>query len=81
MCRRNLPAKVKLAYKWAVGQTGAQWLAKVDDDMVVRVGSLDAWLQQGPSSAGPVVIGSIISGAAVPRSGKWAEFPHYKSSS
>lgn len=74
---RHLPQKVKFCYKWGLENTNAQWFVKTDDDSVVRVATLENYLDNTYDSNKYLVIGSIASGWGVPRSGKWAE-PDYK---
>ena len=76
---RLLPEKVVQAYHWAI-QTlpNAQWLVKADDDMFVRVQSLNHYLKKYNSQI-PMVIGQIVPHSAVNREGKWAE-PDYEPS-
>tara|TARA_B110000977_G_scaffold194922_1_gene272418 strand:- start:1470 stop:6215 length:4746 start_codon:yes stop_codon:yes gene_type:complete len=70
---RHLPQKVKYCYKWGVKHTEAKWFVKTDDDSVVRIDTLGAYLEKTYDSNSPVVIGRISKGWGVPRSGKWAE--------
>ena len=73
---RHLPQKVKAAYTWALANTAAEWFAKVDDDFVVHVGSLEDYILRSQRDALPfTVIGSIVADAEVPRTGRWAEDP------
>ena len=70
---RHLPQKVKYCYKWGLKNTKAKWFVKTDDDSVVRIGTLGAYLDKTYDSDNPLVIGRIAKGWSVPRSGKWAE--------
>lgn len=70
---RHLPHKVKYCYKWGLKHTEAKWFVKTDDDSVVRIGTLGAYLEKTYDSTNPMVIGRISKGWGVPRSGKWAE--------
>jgi galactoside 2-L-fucosyltransferase 1/2 len=73
---RHLPQKLKFAYAWGLSHTTADWFLKTDDDSVVRIDTLDDYLSRTYDASGAVVVGRIMSGARVPRGGKWAE-PHY----
>jgi galactoside 2-L-fucosyltransferase 1/2 len=70
---RHLPQKVKYCYKWGLKHTEAKWFVKTDDDSVVRIDTLGAYLEKTYNSNNPMVIGKIAKGWGVPRSGKWAE--------
>lgn len=71
---RNLPQKLKLAYKWALNTyPSVQYLLKTDDDSVVRVNTVEEWLSSLPKPSAPTVFGGIHTGTEVARSGKWAE--------
>jgi len=70
---RHLPQKVKFAYTWGLEHTTAKWFLKTDDDSVVRVDTLDSYLEKTYNSDEYVVVGRISRGWGVPRSGKWAE--------
>lgn len=73
---RGLVHKLKEALDWAVQRTTAQWMLKADDDTFVRVDSVARYLQQlTPSN--PTIVGRIVVGAPVWKTGKWAD-PHYK---
>eukprot|EP01048_Picozoa_sp_COSAG05_P000621 COSAG05_NODE_17_length_35518_cov_34.728084_36_plen_433_part_00 len=72
----GLPDKVKHMYRWGIRRTQSQWFAKVDDDCVVRVGTLAKHLAEKYSSKYPQVIGHIVNTAPVQRSGKWKEHDH-----
>jgi hypothetical protein len=74
---RHLPQKVKFAYKWGLRHTNAQWFMKTDDDSVVRVDTLQRYLKKNYNSDDKIVLGKIVNGWGVPRSGKWAEL-NYK---
>jgi len=41
----TLARKVKLGYKWVVGNTRANFIVKADDDMFLRVGSLSKYIE------------------------------------
>ena len=73
---RHLPQKLKFAYAWGLSHTTADWFLKTDDDSVVRIDTLEDYLSRTYDASGAVVVGRIMSGARVPRGGKWAE-PHY----
>jgi len=70
---RHLPQKVKFAYTWGLEHTTAKWFLKTDDDSVVRVDTLDSYLEKTYNSDGYVVVGRVEDGWGVHRSGKWAE--------
>lgn len=74
---RNLPKKLKDAYKWALAHHNATWIAKIDDDTLF----LDFYsLEQYLCSLGEqerIVVGRIAKHRPVRRDGKWAEL-NYK---
>lgn len=74
---RHLPQKVKYCYKWGIMNTNAKWFVKTDDDSVVRISTLEHYLDETYDANDYTVIGRIASGWSVPRGGKWAE-PNYK---
>lgn len=75
---RHLPQKVKYCYKWGTQHTTANWFVKTDDDSVVRVNTLENYLQKTYDPHDYMVIGRIAKNWNVPRGGKWAESKHYK---
>ena len=75
---RHLPQKVKYCYKWGTQHTTANWFVKTDDDSVVRVNTLENYLQKTYDPHDYMVIGRIAKNWNVPRGGKWAELKHYK---
>ena len=76
---RNLAVKLKLAYLWALEHTNATYIAKVDADTFVRVGSTEKWLKSRHSSIKyECIVGGVQTGR-VSRSGKWAEKKYKKS--
>ena len=80
---QNLPHKLKHAYHWASQKTIADWILKVDDDCVVRVSQLVAFMktQDLDPQSEPAVFGRIARNYNVLREGKWADldysFPSY----
>jgi antitoxin (DNA-binding transcriptional repressor) of toxin-antitoxin stability system len=89
---KTLSHKIKFAYKWVVSNTNAKWIAKVDDDMYVRVASLqfhieaqygvDPGSRSALNDATPAqyyLIGNIKRNTPVQSGGhKNAEDPKYK---
>jgi hypothetical protein len=74
---RILPEKVVQAYQWTLSNLPhIHWLVKVDDDMFVRVQSLEDYLEKYNSHI-PMVIGQIVPHSQVAKEGKWAEVEHY----
>jgi hypothetical protein len=70
---RGIPEKVVQAYHWSLTHLPlVRWLVKADDDMFVRVQSVETYLQKYNSYL-PMLIGRIIMESAVNREGKWAE--------
>jgi hypothetical protein len=70
---RGIPEKVVQAYHWVLTHLPqVRWLVKADDDMFVRVGSIETYLQKYNSNL-PMLLGKIIMQAEVNREGKWEE--------
>lgn len=72
---RQLPRKLKLAYRWALQRyPWAQWFAKVDDDSIARVDRLEKYLYDlRPETS---VIGCVALKNWVLRVGKWTELEY-----
>lgn len=72
---RQLPRKLKLAYRWALEEyPRAQWFAKVDDDSIARVDRLEKYLYDlRPETS---VIGCVAFKNWVLRVGKWTELEY-----
>ena len=72
---RALPRKLKEMYRWALANTEAKWIVKVDDDAVASITELETMVgkEDGNKSA---VMGHVRRGVLVPKSGKWAD-PDY----
>lgn len=64
--------KLKESVDWLVNHTTADWVLKVDDDTFVRIGSVAGYLRQIEPSE-PTVVGRIVSGSKVWKTGKWAD--------
>jgi hypothetical protein len=74
---RTLPLKLKLGYEWALQyQFKPNWIMKTDDDTVVRVETLEDYLEKTYNAKDNVIIGGIKRGWGVPRSGKWKELTY-----
>jgi hypothetical protein len=72
---RSLPYKLRYAYQWVTREIPeAEWILKVDDDMVARIDTLETVILNKLNSRKPVVMGKIVPHAKVSRTGKWAEF-------
>ena len=76
---RALPKKLKLVYAWALQNTKAKWILKIDDDAFLYTEKLLSILKP-LNSQQMIVIGSIRKNAHVPRDGKWKESSAYTSS-
>jgi hypothetical protein len=73
-----LVAKLKESYHYVIqNMPTVQWIVKADDDIFVRVDSLARYLAS-VSPTNPTVVGRIIYGSPVQKSGKWREDPKYK---
>ena len=69
----GLPQKLKFSYEWALQHCPeCQWFVKADDDTIARVPQLESHLSKFDASV-PTVIGGIVAGGGVHRTGKWAE--------
>lgn len=68
---RHLPRKLKLSYDWALANTDARWMVKVDEDFFVDAASLVVGLASVRDR--DTVLGCIRRKDAVHRTGKWAE--------
>jgi hypothetical protein len=72
---RSLPYKLRYAYQWVTREIPiAEWILKVDDDMVARIDTLETVILNKLNFRNPVVMGKIVPHAKVSRTGKWAEF-------
>jgi hypothetical protein len=70
---REIPEKVVQAYHWTIAHLPqAQWLVKVDDDVFVRVGSIEQYLIKYNSHV-PLLLGLLRPQSLVHRTGKNAE--------
>ena len=70
---RQLPQKLKAGYEWAVVNSSASWIVKADDDSVIRIDRLDAYLRTSLNAKVPTVYGYVAKGWGVNHAGKWAE--------
>ena len=76
---RSLPYKLRFAYQWVTREIPeAEWILKVDDDMVARIGTLEEAILNKFNPDQPFVMGKIVTKSKVSRFGKWAEYlyPH-----
>ena len=74
---RGVPEKVVQAYQWSLTHLPhVRWLVKADDDIFVRVQSVERYLQKFNSYI-PMLIGRIIMESPVNREGKWTEQEDY----
>ena len=73
----GLPDKLVYSYNWVLQNLPSQvnWIAKVDDDMFVRVSSLEHYVRKYNPNV-PIVIGKINQNVVVPDKGKWAELDY-----
>lgn len=75
---RGLPYKLHYAIRW-IGQTPEmkhiQWVLKVDDDVVVRLHTLQYYVLRQFNPLTPMVIGRLEPHSTPHRTGKWAEDP------
>jgi hypothetical protein len=70
---RLLPEKVIQAYHWVLHHMpNIEWIVKADDDMFVRIDSLEHYLRKYNSNI-PMLLGKIVPFSPVSRQGKWAE--------
>ena len=74
---RALPKKLKLAYQWALDNTNAKWMLKIDDDATARLARLEHMLMK-LNDQELYVIGHVVTGGGVPKGGKWAELTYNK---
>jgi Galactosyltransferase len=78
---KALPYKLHYGMKWVVENIPhVNWIAKADDDHVVRVKTLEFFVLRKFNPRHPSVIGGIVLGAPPHRTGKWAEDPKFKGS-
>lgn len=71
---RQLPCKMKQAYRWALEQfPGARWIVKVDDDSWVRIDRLRDYLLSFRIDNPLTMIGCVYDDRSVWRGGKWEE--------
>lgn len=70
---RNLPRKLKLAYKAALERTSAVWFLKIDDDSYVDVPLINKVLTTQSTSVFKIVAELFVS-EKVLREGKYAEY-------
>ena len=76
---RGLPYKLHYAIRW-IGQNPEmkhiQWVLKVDDDVVVRLRTLQHYVLRQFNPLIPMVIGRMEPHSTPHRTGKWAEDPN-----
>ena len=73
---RNLPRKIKEAYRWALRSSRATWFLKADDDVVfVDTDRLERSLCSLDSQQ-RTVVGRVKKQGHVMRNGKWAEYQY-----
>ena len=75
---RGLPYKLDFAITWIgqhEGMKHIQWLLKVDDDVVVRLNTLEYHILRNFNASSPSVIGRIEPNSKPAIDGKWAEDP------
>lgn len=78
---KALPYKLHYGMKWVIENVHhVNWIAKADDDHVVRVKLLEYFVLRKFNPHHPSVIGGIVVGAPPHRNGKWAEDPKFKAS-
>jgi hypothetical protein len=76
---RSLPHKLKFSYQWIVTRwPDVQWLVKVDDDTVARIDTLESVVLDMLNPAQLIVVGEIVVGDKVHKTGKWAELLYTK---
>jgi hypothetical protein len=76
---KALPFKLHYGMKWVIENIPhVNWIAKADDDHVVRVKLLQFFVLRKFNPHHPSVIGGIVVGAPPHRTGKWAEDPKFK---
>lgn len=70
----GLPEKLVQAYTWVMQYWPGKvhWIAKADDDMLVRVDSLEAFLIKY-NPAVPMLIGNLVPYSNVQKEGRWEE--------
>ena len=75
---RALPYKLHYGMKWVVEHIPhVKWIAKADDDHIVRVKRLQFFVLDKFNPRHPSVVGGIVVGAPPHRTGKWAEDPKF----
>ena len=74
---KGLPDKLVYSYKWVLEKlpSHVEWIAKVDDDMFVRVKSLEHYVRKYNPNV-PIVIGKINQNVKAVDHGKWAELDY-----
>jgi Galactosyltransferase len=76
---KALPYKLHYGMKWVIENVpNVNWIAKADDDHVVRVKLLQFFVLRKFNPHHPSVIGGIVVSAPPHRTGKWAEDPKFK---
>lgn len=71
---RQLPCKLKQAYRWALEQFPvARWFVKADDDSIVRIDRLTRYLLELNPSQSLAMAGCVYDDRSVWRGGKWEE--------
>ena len=87
---KGLPYKLHYAIQWVARQqcspppqqkqnyaTRFEWILKVDDDVVVRLQTLQYYILRKFNPVTPIVIGRMEPNSKVHRTGKWAEDPKW----
>lgn len=76
---KSLPHKLKFAMHWIhTNVKQYNWVMKADDDIFVRVKSLETMILSIFQPETPMVVGNIARRASVLRKGKWAELKYHK---
>lgn len=72
---KGLPYKLHYAIKWIGRYEHIQWVLKADDDVVVRLRTLQYYVLRKYNPTTPMVIGRMEPNSAPHARGKWAEDP------
>jgi hypothetical protein len=70
---RHLPQKLRAAYAWVIKNTRAKWILKTDTDTVVRIDTMEHYLETTYNSVTPTLIAGSINRntRVVVHGGKW----------
>ena len=76
---KSLPYKLHFSVRWIMKHCQhVNWIVKSDDDIFVRVKSLQYYVLRHMNHNHPLVLGSIVTDHKPHRKGKWAESPKFR---